>query len=481
MFALALSLLAVPVAWALAQWRVAFLLCLATAIFQDPLRKLTPDQPVVFVVFVGVVFAAACLGAFARGVSLNPFMMFRPYRQLAVPFLLLSMLIMLQALQSYARFENVMLPLTGLLTYVLPFFSIVFAYQLAFREGGFRIRQFATWYVVCIGLALTTVYLEYSGYQWSVLGQVGERLIVFDKLTGAILRPSAGLFRASEIAAWHAMTAACFVVLIVFDRRMTFRRLLATIAIVALLLAVGILTGRRKIVLQFLVFAGTYYIVWAALQYRLNKLLIIGITGAALVGYAWFAAEVTEDVGDPTLPEVANYSLFVDRARGVFGDAPARLVELGLAPVMWAYAEFGLFGVGLGAGTQGTQHFGGQSMGAAEGGLGKITLELGIPGLLLMIWFGAAVLRHLWRTMRAASRHSARLGRLTVGLFSVLAANVAGFAVATQAYGDLFILLILSWAMGFLLAVPMLIQREARARGPTLVREPVPALRPQPA
>ena len=52
MIELAISLLAVPVFWAIAQWRLGLLLCLATAILQDPLRKLTPDQPVLFVVFV---------------------------------------------------------------------------------------------------------------------------------------------------------------------------------------------------------------------------------------------------------------------------------------------------------------------------------------------------------------------------------------------------------------------------------------------
>ena len=43
-------------------------------------------------------------------------------------------------------------------------------------------------------------------------------------------------------------------------------------------------------------------------------------------------------------------------------------------------------------------------------------------------------------------------------------ANLAGFSVATQAYGDPFVLLILSWTLGFLLAVPVLVEREVRAR-----------------
>jgi hypothetical protein len=136
----------------------------------------------------------------------------------------------------------------------------------------------------------------------------------------------------------------------------------------------------------------------------------------------------------------------------------------------------------LGVGTQGTQHFGGGEEGiggAAEGGLGKITLELGIPGLFLMGWFGISVFRQLWRIMRAASRHSLRVARLSFGLFSFLVANLAGFSVATQAYGDLFVLLILSWMLGFLLAVPVLLEREVRARQPTIFEMHAPVFRPK--
>ena len=105
---------------------------------------------------------------------------------------------------------------------------------------------------------------------------------------------------------------------------------------------------------------------------------------------------------------------------------------------------------------------------AAEGGLGKITLELGIPGLFVMGWCAILFIRYLWRIIRAASRQSLRVGRLSIGLFSLLVANVAGFSVATQAYGDLFVLLVLSWMLGFLLAVPALVEREVRAREPKI-------------
>ena len=118
---------------------------------------------------------------------------------------------------------------------------------------------------------------------------------------------------------------------------------------------------------------------------------------------------------------------------------------------------------------------------ASEGGLGKITLELGVPGLFVIGWIAILVLRYLWRIMRIASRHSRRMARLSFGLFSFLVANIAGFSVATQAYGDLFILLILSWMLGFLLTVPMLVEREVRARQLATVERISPVFRPRTA
>jgi hypothetical protein len=480
---LTIALLTFLVLWAITDWRLALLLCLATAILQDVLRKLTPDQPVLFVACVAVVFGAACVGARARGNPLNLNRVFRRDRHLAISFLVLLLLIILQAFNSYIRFENPPMTAIGLATYLLPFLSIAFAYQLVFRQGEYPIVQFMKWYIVCITIALTTVYLEFLGYRSPVLGQVGAQFIVFDQATGAILQSSSGIFRASEIAGWHAMTAACFLLSITFLRRITLTRLLAVVLLVALIVATGLLTGRRKVLIEFAVFAGTYFILWALLEKRVGKLAITAATGAALVGYAWMASELTENSGPKYTPESLDFSLYVERSQSVFREAPSRFVELGIAPIMWAYDSFGLFGAGLGSGTQGTQHFGAEAgvSGAAEGGLGKITLELGIPGLLLMGWLAILLVRHLWQIMRIASRYSLKMGRLSFGLCSFIVANIAAFSVATQAFGDFFILLILSWTLAFLLAVPVLIEREVRARQVATFEKLAPVLQPKTA
>jgi hypothetical protein len=481
-FELAISLLAVPVLWALREWRLALLLCLATALLQDPLRKLTPGTPVVFVTFVGVVFVAACLGALVRGIPLSPNRIFKGYRQLAVPLSLLAFIIIIEAVNSFVRFENPMITGLGLMTYVLPFLSLSFAYQLASRQGEFRIAQFIKWYVIFVSLTVTTVYLEFLGYDWPVLGQIGPNFVIFDHTTGIALKSASGLFRANEIAAWHAMTAACFVLLMFSLRRMTFKRLLTAVVMAALLMAIGSLTGRRKIVIEFAVFVSTYLILWIILEKGVGKLAITALTGAALVGYFWLAVGLQDDVRRLShYSSSVSYSTYLERSQNVFEQAPARFVEVGIAPIMSAYDSFGLFGAGLGTGTQGGQYFGRDEgvAGTAEGGLGKIALELGIPGLFVMGWCAILFIRYLWRIIRAALRQSVRVGRLSIGLFSFLVANVAGFSVATQAYGDFFVLLILSWTLGFLLAVPALVEREARAREPKIFEETHSVLRPK--
>jgi hypothetical protein len=478
-----IPLLALPAFWAFAEWRFGLILCIATAIMQDPLRKITVDRPVLFVGLVVVVFMAACLGATVRGISLNPNDIFRRYPRLVSPFLLLLLLIIVQAFNSYLRFDNPTLTLIGVLTYVLPLFSMTFVYQLVRRQGEFCIRQFMKWYIVWIALALTTVYLEYSGYNWPILGQVGTPLVIFEE-TGQILTAFSGSFRAAEIAAWHAMAAVCFVLIVNFSRGVSFRRSLFPAIVAGLVLGLGMLTGRRKIAVELAVFIGSYFILWVIFERGVGKLAIIAMTGAALIGYAWLVMEV-RDGGNEKQRVSSEFSRYVEHTENAFQEVPTRFVELGIAPVMWAYNAFGLFGAGLGAGTQGTQYFGGGSAlswstGAAEGGLGKITLELGVPGLFVIGWIAIWIFRYLWRIMKFASRHSQRMGRISFGLVSFLLANTAGFSVATQAYGDLFILLILSWITSFLLAMPILIEREVNARQLATLEGLSPVFRPRP-
>ena len=295
---------------------------------------------------------------------MSPYKVFGGYPRLARPMWILLLLIILEAFNSYARFGNPVISLIGLLTYLLPLPAIVFAYQLVVREGVTPIYQFMKAYVVCTGLALTTVYLEYAGYDWPVFGQVGANMIMYDKTVGVII-PHSGIFRASEIAAWHAMACACFIVLLMTLRKINFSSLLIAMVTVGLLVGIGVLTGRRKMVVEVMVFIGAYSILWIIFQKGIAKLGVI-LTIAGVIGCAWLVGQLNEReyTGDESL----SYDVYVGRAKTVFEDIPSRVVELGIAPVTWAYDSFGFFGAGLGVGTQGTQYFGG---GGAIQGLQK--------------------------------------------------------------------------------------------------------------
>jgi hypothetical protein len=85
--------------------------------------------------------------------------------------------------------------------------------------------------------------------------------------------------------------------------------------------------------------------------------------------------------------------------------------------------------------------------------LGKIVAELGVPGLVLVFWIVGALLLHLGRLIPAVARLDNPIVPFFLGLVAFLGANIPLFIVATQIFGDLFVLLILGWIFGFSMAI----------------------------
>jgi hypothetical protein len=151
----------------------------------------------------------------------------------------------------------------------------------------------------------------------------------------------------------------------------------------------------------------------------------------------------------------------MERSATAFGDAWERFEQLGIGTISRAYMTGGFLGLGTGAGAQGTQHIAGTTVqGSAEGGLGRIMLELGVPGLILVILCSVAVAGTVRRCMRDAYHQSDQLYRLELGAIAFVGANVPVFIGAAQIFGDPFVLLILGMNLGFVLAVPKLIKLE---------------------
>lgn len=468
---LALVLLFFAALLAVGSWRSGLVLCTLTAILQDPMRKLTPGEPVYFVVLVGVVFGAAWIGALMSRVPLQPNSIRGWHQQVGVPFALFLIFALVQAAHSFARFGSVPMTGIGLLSYFAPLPAIVFAYQYAVRFDLLGVTRWMWFYVVVASLSLSGVYFEYIEVDWTALGEVGEGLIIYD--VSMALKAYSGFFRSSEIAAWHTATIACFSFLLLVGQRRSFSRLLFALGLVAFLVAIGTLTGRRKMLVQIAIFISVYFVLIAWFQRGATK--IAGVIGfAGLVAYVAIIGLVQSDPGDRNFRShelsVAPdqiYQAYALRTRSVVEDIPDRISQLGLQPVKWVVDQYGWFGAGLGTGSQGAQHFGADEAldrGAAEGGLGKLTLELGVPGLLVAVWLAFAMARYVWRVLGYLAATSPTHARFGYGLLAFSAANVATFTVAAQAYGDVFILLCLGWSLGFLLAMPVLANRVVQAR-----------------
>ena len=99
-----------------------------------------------------------------------------------------------------------------------------------------------------------------------------------------------------------------------------------------------------------------------------------------------------------------------------------------------------------------------------------------MPGLVIALWFGFAALRYGWHVLKFVSQRSTTVARLAYGLVALLVANLAVFFVATQLFGDLFVLLLLGMVTGFFLATPVLAEREQAHR--SAPRAPVQSARP---
>jgi hypothetical protein len=450
---------------AMLDWRQGLVMCVLVGIAQDPLRKLAPNQPVYYVVLVGVIFAVAWIRAALMRVPLTPSAIAGWRQNLKVPFTLFVFLVIAQAVHTFVRYGSPMMAGIGLLVWLAPIPAVVLAYQFASRRGVLGVRRWMKVYVALALASLSGVYLEYIGFDWPTLGEIGEGQIIYD--VGTVLKAYSGFYRASEIAAWHTAAIACFIFILSIGKRATLLRVATAVALIAMLVSLGILTGRRKMLVEITVFISVYFFLLSWLQRGTARFAVV-VLAAGAVGYVAIVGFIAPDLVQASYSkstyvenakQIEGYAV---RGQSVFIDLPGRVNEMGVQPVLGAVVHFGWLGAGLGTGSQGTNEIAEAHnihRGASEGGLGKIAMELGVPGLFMAAWLLVALGKHIGRQLAATARMSPQHARVSYGLVAFLVANAATFSVATQAYSDLFVLLILGWTLGFLFAMPVLAAR----------------------
>jgi hypothetical protein len=476
-------LLVIPaVTIALFDWRKGLFAMLVVAFLQDAARKLEVDQPVYFTLLSGMVLAAT----YVRAQVPRPFWPTQIggwNHYLRRPSIAFVLILVVQAGLSIVRYGNPTIAAIGALSYLAPLPAMLLAYHFALRSGRSGIQRWLSTYLICTLVTVPTVVLEYAGAGWVTLGQVGAGFEMYEEY--ATLTAHSGFFRGSETAAWHTATAVCYLLLLSSLRRLSQKQIILAVTLIVALLSIGVLTGRRKIFVEIVIFMSVYVSLLLVFRKGGFKLAVAVFVGG-VISYAVLTWWIVERPIDVAAADAPAYQYYAQRSASVSSGVSERFLGMGFGPVEWAIDRFGWLGGGLGIASQGAQHFGGGAEvygGAGEGGLGKIAAELGIPGLLVALWFAFSAVRYAWAVLVHVSARSAATARLAYGLAGFLVANLAVFFVATQAFGDVFVLTMLGMLAGFFTATPVLAEREkvrsAAARGARPARPPtgVPAMR----
>ena len=333
------------------------LICILVGFLSDTVRKVVPDQPIYFIVIVGVFVGAVAVGFIRQHGLVNPTNIRVLRGAVRVPLILFLIWLAVEATISFGRYGSFALVGIGLLSYLAPLPGFLVAYYYGLRVES--VVRFTKLYVICALLMLSGIFLSYIGIESPLLEEVGSGVLIH--VPGGVLESYPGFLRSTEGAAWHAAAAISLILVLTISGVVRWPKMVVAV-LVLLLLSAGLLTGRRKMLMEVLIFAGIYGTLLLAYRHEAGRMIVIGSIMAAVLGIAGVFG-----VLDSSTAERQRFDVYVERGATVFGDAEERFTELGLGTIGWAVNRYGYFGGGIGVASQGGRHFGG---GAAfpEGG-----------------------------------------------------------------------------------------------------------------
>ncbi len=428
--------------------RATVFIVIAVGIFQVPIRKLVPEEPVFFVVIVGIFFATGMIGAMLR----NGTRYFAPLSGinniLYYPIVSFLIILLIQTFATIVRYDQVVLAIVGLSGYLAPLLALTLAYSYVNTIED--IKRLLAVYIGFNCFVALGVYLSFLGVDWAILQQVGQGIVIYD--LGTVLTAHSGFARSAEIAAWHMAASVCMLGTLSAITNKTSQRLWFAFLIVIMVGGI-VLTGRRKMLMEVFVFVFFYFSILIFTRTTGTKVfvgtLILGLGLMIWLGLQEIFPEKYE----------SQIDLYLQRGATVFEDAPQRFSNLGFGSLQSALQRVGWLGAGMGIGSQGARYFSDASVisvigGSTEGGLGKLIVELGIPGLALLLWLLWRINQNISKILQYCNVVDKTAAHLGVAISAFLVTNIFIFVVASQVYGDLFILLLLGMFVGILFATP---------------------------
>lgn len=445
-----LAFLGMSMSMALVDWRRGWVLAVACGMLQDPARKLTPGTPVAMTLSVVLVYAVVLFSA-QHSLQAHAREFSRRFSSLKESGAFVFIFLFLAAVNGLFTFglENWKAPALALFLYCAPIPAVLLGFTYVQKEE--QLYNFFRFYVIVTSITMVGTVLEYLNVQWRALGTVALDFANLRYLPGMEIRMLSGFYRAPDVMGWHAATLTMLAMALSM-RAGSLRKSWPWILAMSWGFLNCLISGRRKAVYMVFVFA-------AAFLFRyIRRLSVAQVTTFVAAGLALFV--VVEKIG-----EDREASVYTRGTATSTSEVMARL-EGGL---MDTISQYGIMGGGLGTATQGVYHVisarGIEKQGWQEGGLGKLTMELGIPGLLAAVFFGVTMIG----LMLKISGHPDVAGSsqmIRAILFGIVVANIVQFFVSAQAYSDAVLTLLTAFFTGALFATALLDERTAAVTAP---------------
>jgi len=362
-------LLAVAIVVGIVNWRMGVYALILVGVLQDPVRKMMPGTPAYMVLCTLPVWLACIIGLvrmerrlYGRLVQSYPML-----AQGAVWFLV-SLIpgVFMMLRHGFGVWQVAIL---GAFGYINPVLALIAGLQFARRPEG--VVRLLTFFCLVTVVMLVGTLLEYLNLtpDWSAVGTqvMGHRWVRYRH--GYVVHMMTGFYRSPDIMGWHgSMLVMLSLTLLAFlgVGRGGIWGVPASFGALCLLLA-----GRLKTImlppLWIMVMAWSYV--------RTGKVgqvvLLGGIAVAVLGAIQWASSEV--GVTEEYLSALSTSPM--EMATRLHGDS--------IGSVRVTYLQSGFWGKGIGAASTGMRHLGVAIKGTwQEGGLAKVMVELGVPGML---------------------------------------------------------------------------------------------------
>jgi hypothetical protein len=431
-------LVVISVFVSLADWRKGLFLMILIAAIQDPVRKLTPGAPAYLSILTVPVWSAILFSLFTRTGSLW-YDFKQSYRNLSAPivFFIISLLPAALISATYGM-GSWKLTFLGLFLYIGMICAWLVGY--AYDTGQNNLRKLLSFYCIVNSVMLIGTPLQSLGFfeEWAALGTQSLSFIWVRSVTDYTVKMISGFYRSPDVMGWHAAMTTMIAVVLSLGSRDNKRFFWLFIA--AWGLSAAILCGRRKMVMMIPIFIATLLWIYWKVRYKSRAVRVFGILLVVfLVGFT-----IYEQIGRNQ--EIERYYL------SELSDIPIRMHRHNYDDIVATYDQAGFFGAGLGTASQGSQYLSIERPRTwQEGGISKILVEMGVPGLICFGVLIVSLVRNIMNVIVKITRDRKEF-TLMSGLFGILVANASSFIVSHQIFGDPFILIFFSVMIGFLLS-----------------------------